>query len=134
MSKIPPQLRESLTRLLQTATTVTLRHFLPPFRPLEDFLARTEHFVERFLEVGGALSELLPHLRNILLKALFYLLSEELLESSVAQAFGVFGGMVGDDIRDEGPSQPLGALIWIFRKKGIEGTPCSSIPSGRRRS
>jgi hypothetical protein len=74
----------------------------PPFiRPLKDFLAGTEHFVECFLKVGGALRELLPYLCNILLEALLDLLAEELLECAVAKPFSVLRGMVGDDIGDE---------------------------------
>jgi hypothetical protein len=83
MSKIPPQLRQSLSALLQTATAFAFRH-LPGPQGLEDFLACRQHFVQRFLKVGGALREWLAHLRNILFEALFYLFSKELLERPVA--------------------------------------------------
>ena len=85
MSKIPPQLRQSLPALFETATAFAFRHFFPgPRPPLEDFLAAGQHFVECFLKVGGALGKLLSYLRNILFEALFDFLSKELLESSVA--------------------------------------------------
>lgn len=113
MSKIPPQLRESLPALLQTATAFTFRHPGPP-SPLKDFLAATQHFVERFLEVGRAFRELLSDLRNILFKALLDLLPKELLESSVAEAFGVLRRMIGDNVRDEGAGQALGALVGVL--------------------
>ena len=113
MSKIPPQLRQSLSALLQSATAFAFRH-LPGPRGLEDFLAGTQHFVQCFLKVGGALRQLLSYLRNILFEALFYLLAKELLERSVTETFRVFGRMVGDDVRNEGASEPLGTLIWIF--------------------
>jgi hypothetical protein len=98
MSKIPPQLRQSFAGLLQTATAIALRHFEPPLQSLEDFLAGREHFVQRFLEICGALGEWLPHLSNILFEALFYLLSEELFESSIAESFGVLGRVISDDV------------------------------------
>jgi hypothetical protein len=69
----------------------------------------------------------LSHLRNILLKALLDLLSEELLQSSVAQPFGVFGWVVGDDVRDEGAREPLGPLIGIFGEEGIERTTRATV-------
>ena len=119
MSKIPPQLRQSFAGLLQTATAFALRHFEPPLQTLENFLAGREHFVQRFLEICGALGEGLPHLSNILFEALFYLLSEELFESSIAEAFGVLGGMIGDDVRDERAGESLGALIGVLGEKGI---------------
>src|SRR6476646_666314 len=104
MSKIPPQVA------LRSASDRD-RVRSPPFNrtpeSLEDFLAGTQHFVQCFLEVGGALGELLSHLRNILLEALFYLLSKELLESPVAEPLGVLGRMVGDDVGDESARQPL---------------------------
>ena len=101
MSKIPPQLRQSVPGLPQTATAFALRHFEPPLQTLENFLAGREHFVQRFLEICGALGEGLPHLSNILFEALFYLLSKELLERPVAETLRVLGGMVGDDVRDQ---------------------------------
>jgi len=113
MSKIPPQLRQSVSALLQTATALAFRHYPDP-QPLEDFLAGTQHFVQCFLKVGGALCKLLPYLRNILFETLFYLLSKELLESSVAEALRVLGGVVGDDVRDEGTRKSLGALVRIL--------------------
>jgi hypothetical protein len=64
----------------------------------------------------------LSHLRNILFKALLDLFSEKLLQCSVAKTFGVFGGMVGNDVRDEGASEPLGALIGVFGEERIERT------------
>jgi hypothetical protein len=96
MSKIPPQLRQSLSRLFQTAAAFTFRHY--DLGPLEDFLARAQHFVECFLKIRRTLGELLAYLRNILFEALFYLLTKELLESAVAESFSVFRGMVGDDV------------------------------------
>jgi hypothetical protein len=88
---------------LRSASDRDRVHF-PPFNrtpeSLEDFLAGTQHFVQCFLEVGRALGQLLSHLRNILLEALFYLLSKELFQSSIAQAFSVLGGMVGNDVGD----------------------------------
>ena len=103
MSKIPPQLRQSLSALLQIATAFAFRH-LPGPQGLEDFLACRQHFVQRFLKVSGALREWLANLRNILFEALFYLFSKELLERPVAETLGVLGGMVGDDVRDQGAS------------------------------
>jgi hypothetical protein len=89
---------------------------LPPFvRPLKDFLAGTEHFVECFLKVGGALRELLSYLCNILFEALLDLLAEKLLERSIAEPFSVLRGMVGDYVGDESSGKPLGALIWVLR-------------------
>jgi len=120
MSKIPPQFRQSFARLLQTATAFALRHFEPPLQTLENFLAGREHFVQRFLEICGALGEGLPHLSNILFEALFYLLSEELFESSIAETFGVLGGMVGDDVGDECACKSLRPLIGIFGEEWIE--------------
>jgi hypothetical protein len=114
MSKIPPQLSKPVPALLQTAAAFTFRHFVTTPRTLEDFLPCAQHLVQRFLEVRGALGELLSHLRNILFKALLDLFSEELLESSIAKPFGVLGGMVGDDVRDKGTREPLRALIGIF--------------------
>jgi hypothetical protein len=136
MSKIPPQLRQSVPGLPQTATAFALRHFEPPLQTLENFLAGREHFVQRFLEICGALGEGLAHLSNILFEALFYLLSEELFESSIAEAFGVLGGVIGDDVRDECAGKSLGALIGIFGEEGIERASGTAIArrrgSGRR--
>ena len=138
MSKIPPQLRQSVSGLLQTATAFALRHFEPPLQTLENFLAGREHFVQSFLEICGALGEGLSHLCNILFEALFYLLSEELFESSIAEAFGVLGGVIGDDVRDERAGEALGALIGIFGEEGIERASGTGITrrraGGRRRS
>lgn len=136
MSKIPPQLRQSFAGLLQTATAFALRHFEPPLQTLENFLAGREHFVQRFLEICGALGEGLPHLSNILFEALFYLLSEELFESSIAESFGVLGGVISDDVGDERASESLGALIGILGEEGIErasGTAIASRRDGTRR-
>jgi hypothetical protein len=119
MSKIPPQLRQSLSALLQTATAFAFRH-LPGPQGLEDFLACRQHFVQRFLKVSGALCEWLAYLRNILFEALFYLLSKELLERPVAESFRVLGGMVGDDIRDQSASEPLCALVGILGEKWVQ--------------
>ena len=135
MSKIPPQLRQPVPGLLQTATAFALRHFEPPLQTLENFLAGREHFVQRFLEICGALGKWLPHLSNILLEALFYLLSKELLESSVAETFGVFGRVVRDDVGHESAREPLGALVGILGEEGIErtsGTPVTGRRSGNR--
>jgi hypothetical protein len=132
MSKIPPQLRQSVPDLPQTATAFALRHFEPPLQTLENFLAGREYFVQRFLEICGALGEGLPHLSNILFEALFYLLSEELFQSSIAEAFGVLGGVIGDDVRDERAGESLGALIGILGEKGIERASGPGIASRRR--
>ena len=87
----------------------------PPFaRPLKDFLPCTEHFVECFLKVGGALRELLSYLCNILFEALLDLLAEELLERAVAKPFGVLRGMVGDYVGDESARQSLCALVGVL--------------------
>ena len=118
MSKIPPQLRQSLSILFQAATAFALRHYSDP-RTLEDFLAGTQHFIQCFLEVGRALRKLLPYLRNILFKALFYLLSKELFEGSVTKAFRVFGGVVSNDVGHERPRQPLGTLVGILGQEWI---------------
>ena len=126
MSKIPPQLRESLSALLQITTAFAFRH-LPGPRGLEDFLAGTQHFVQCFLKVRGTLGQLLSHLRNILFEALFYLLSKELLERPVAKSFRVFGGMVGDDVRNEGACEPLRALIRILGEKRVQRTSCPTV-------
>jgi hypothetical protein len=126
MSKIPPQLRQSLSALLQTATAFAFRH-LPGPQGLEDFLACRQHFVQRFLKVSGALREWLAHLRNILFEALFYLLSKELLERPVAETLRVLGGMVGDDVRDQGASEPLGALVGILGEKRIQRASSTTI-------
>jgi hypothetical protein len=136
MSKIPPQLRQSVPGLFQTATAFALRHFEPPLQTLENFLAGCEHFVQRFLEIRGALGEGLPHLSNILFEALFYLLSEELFESSIAEAFGVFGGVISDYVRDECAGESLGALIGVFGEERIErasGTAVAGRGDGSRR-
>jgi hypothetical protein len=122
MSKIPPQLREPFSSLLETAAAFTFRHFLAVLETLEDFFARTENFVQRFLEISRALGELLSHLRNILFEALFYLLSKELLKRSVSKTLSVFGGMVGDYVGDQRPREPFCALVRIFGKKRIQGT------------
>jgi hypothetical protein len=126
MSKIPPQLRQSLSALLQTATAFGFRH-LPGPQGLEDFLACRQHFVQRFLKVGSALREWLAHLRNILFEALFYLLSKELLERSVAESFRVLGGMVGDDVRDQSASEPLGALVGILGEERIQRASSTAV-------
>ena len=131
MSKIPPQLRQSLSILPQTATALALRHYSDP-RTLEDFLAGTQHFVQCFLEVGGALRKLLPYLRNILFKALFYLFAKELLEGSVTEPFGVFGRVVGDDVRHERPCQTLGALVRILGEEWIQWTTGAAVADRRR--
>src|SRR6266571_1194464 len=96
-------------------------------RALKDFLPATQHFVQRFLKIGGAFRKLLSHLRNILFEALFYLLSKELLESPVAETFGVLRRVIGDDVRDEGARQPLCSLIWILGQKGIYGATRAGI-------
>ena len=138
MSKIPPQLRQSLSALLQTATAFAFRH-LPGPQGLEDFLACRQHFVQRFLKVSGALREWLAYLRNILFEALFYLFPKELLERSVAEALSVLGGMVSDDVRDERARKTLGALVRILGQKGIERpadarfSASGGNASGRRR-
>ena len=126
MSKIPPQLRQSLSALLQTATAFAFRH-LPGPQGLEDFLACRQHFVQRFLKISGALREWLAYLRNILFEALFYLLSKELLERSVAESFRVLGWMVGDDVRDQSASEPLGALVGVLGEKRVQRTSSTSI-------
>ena len=126
MSKIPPQLRQSLSALLQTATAFAFRH-LPGPQGLEDFLACRQHFVQRFLKISGALREWLAYLRNILFEALFYLLSKELFERSVAETLRVLGGMVGDDVGDQSASESLGALVGILRKKRVQRTSSTSI-------
>jgi hypothetical protein len=131
MSKIPPQLRQSLSALLQTATAFAFRH-LPGPQGLEDFLACRQHFVQRFLKISGALREWLAYLRNILFEALFYLLSKELFECSVAETLRVFGGMVGDDIRDQGASESLRALVWILGEKRVQGASSAAITCRRR--
>lgn len=117
MSKIPPQLRQLFHALLQYPTAITLRHSAPL---LEYFLATAQDFVERFLEVGGALRELLPHLRNILFEALLYLFPEQLLEGAVAQPLGVFRGMIGDDVGDESPRQAFRPLVRILCEEWID--------------
>ena len=102
MSKIPPQLRQPVSALPESATAFAFRHFVRALRPLEsleDLLSARQDFVERILKIGRALGELLSYLRNILLKTLFYLVAKELFESSVTQTFRVFGRMVGDDVR-----------------------------------
>jgi hypothetical protein len=105
----------------------------PPFiRPLKDFLSRTEHFVQRFLKVRGALRELLSHLCNILFEALLDLLAEELLQSPVAKAFGMLRGMVGDNVGDKSAREPLRPLVRVLREKGIERPPGAAIARRRR--
>jgi hypothetical protein len=101
----------------------------PPFifRPLEDFLAGTQHFVQCFLEVGGALGELLSYLRNILFEALLDLLAKELLESSVAKPFCVLRRMVGDYVGDESAREPLCALIGVFGEERVERAPGATV-------
>jgi hypothetical protein len=126
MSKIPPQLRQSLSALLQTATAFAFRH-LPGPQGLEDFLACRQHFVQRFLKVSGALRELLAYLRNILFEALFYLLSKELLERAVAETLRVLGGMVGDDVRDQRASESLCALVGILGEKRVQRASSTSV-------
>jgi hypothetical protein len=133
MSKIPPQLRQSLLTLLQTAAAFAFRHLSTTSKPLEYFLAGTQHFVQRFLKVGRALRELLPYLRNILLEALFDLLPKELLESSVAKSFGVLRRMVGDDVGHERASESLRPLVRILGEKRVEGTSCATITRCGRR-
>src|SRR4029077_16959315 len=96
-------------------------------RGLEDFLAGTQHFVQCFLKVGGALGQLLSYLRNILFEALFYLLAKELLERSVAKTFRMLCRMVGDDVGNGGAGEPLGTLIRILGQKGVERTSRPTI-------
>ena len=131
MSKIPPQLRQSLSALLQTATAFAFRH-LPGPQGLEDFLACRQHFVQRFLKVSGALREWLAHLRNILFEALFYLFSKELLECPVAESLRVLGGMVGNDVRDQSASKPLGALVGVLGEKRVQRASSPAV-TGRGR-
>jgi hypothetical protein len=119
MSKIPPQLRQSLSALLETATALAFRH-LPGPQGLEDFLACRQHFVQRFLKVSGALREWLAYLRNILFEALFDLLPKELLERPVAESFRVLCGMVGDDVRDQSASEPLCPLVGVLGEKWVQ--------------
>jgi hypothetical protein len=113
MSKIPPQLRESVSRALQTTAAFTFRHFRLDL--LEDFLARTKHFVERFLKVRRAFRQLLANLRNILFEALFYLLPKELFQSAIAQALSVLCWVVSDDVGHESARKPFCALVRILR-------------------
>ena len=83
-------------------------------RPLEDFLARCQNFVQRFLKISGAFSKWLSNLGNILLEALFDFFSKELFERPVAQALRMLGRMVSHDVRDQSPRQSLRALIRIL--------------------
>ena len=131
MSKIPPQLRQSLSALLQTATAFAFRH-LPGPQGLEDFLACRQHFVQRFLKISSALCEWLAHLRNILFEALFYLFPEELLERPIAEALRMLGGMVGDDVRDQSACEPLGALVGILGEKRVQRASSTAITCRRR--
>jgi hypothetical protein len=123
MSKIPPQLRESVPSLPESATAFAFRHFLWALSPrvLENSLAGCQHFVERFLKISRALSKRLAYLRNILFKALFYLLSKELLESTVAKTLSVFGRMVRDDVRDQRAREALRPLVRILGEEWIYG-------------
>jgi len=132
MSKIPPQLREPVLALSQTATAFTLRHCYgpPPVRVLEDFFSAGQNFVERFLKIGRALGELLSDLRNILLKALFYLLAKELLESTIPQTLGVLCRVIGDDVRDQRASQSLRPLVRILGKEWIQRSARTRVPNG----
>jgi len=98
---------------------------------LEDFLSCRQHFVQRFLKVSRAFGKWLAYLRNILFKALFYLLSKELLQSTVSQTFGVFGRVVGDDVGYQGAGETLGALIRILREERIQRTTRTHIAGGR---
>jgi hypothetical protein len=75
---------------------------------------------------------LLAHLRNILFEALFYLFSKELLERPVAEALRVLGGMVGDDVRDQGASESLGALVGILGEKRVQRTSSTAVTRRRR--
>ena len=106
---------------------------LGPSRPvfLEDFLPCRQHFVQRFLKVSRAFGKWLAYLRNILFKALFYLLSKELFESTVSETFRVFGRMVGDDVRYQGAGETLGALIRILREERIQRTTRPRVAGGR---
>jgi len=124
MSKIPPQLRESVPCLSETPTAFAFRHFFWALAPrsLEDSLARCQHFVQRFLKVSGALGKWLAYLRNILLEALFYFLSKELLESAVPKTFRVLGRMVSDDVGDERAGESLCPLVRILGEERINGT------------
>lgn len=97
------------------------------YRPLKDFLTGTQHLVQCFLEVGGALGELLSYLRNILFEALFDLLAKELLEGSVAKPFRVLRRMVGDYVGDESAREPFCALIGVLREEWVEGTSGAPI-------
>ena len=130
MSKIPPQLRQSVAALVQASTAFTLRHFIRALRPresLKNLLSARQHFVQRILKIGRALGELLSYLRNILLKALFYLIPEELYESAVAQSVRVLRRMVGDDVRHERACKALGALAGILGKKRIDRAACPAL-------
>jgi hypothetical protein len=127
MSKIPPQLRQSLPALRQRATAFAFRHLV---RPLKDFLAGTQHFVQCFLEVGGALGQLLSYLRNILFEALLDFLAEELLQSSVAKPFCVLRRMVGNNVGDESAREPLCPLIGVLREERIERTSGAAVVGG----
>src|SRR2546423_98268 len=104
----------SRSRLCLSPRPRSLSAIYPGPRGLEDFLAGTKHFVECFLKIGCAFRKLLSYLRNILFKALFDLLSKELLESSVAKSFGVLRRMVRDDVGDQRPCQALRPLVRIL--------------------
>ena len=130
MSKIPPQLRQPVSALPESTTAFTFRHLIRALRPLEsleNLLPARQHFVQRFLKIRRALCELLSDLRNILLKALFYLLSKELLQGSVAQTFRVLGRMVGDDVRDKRSREALRTLVGVFGKKWIKRAPSACV-------
>jgi hypothetical protein len=121
MSKIPPQLRESVPALPESTTAFAFRHFFWALSAclLEDSFAGCQHFVERFLKVSRAFSKRLADLRNILFEALFYLLSKELFERTIPKTLGVFGRMVGDDVGDERACEALRPLIRILGEKRI---------------
>ena len=40
--------------------------------------------------------------------------AKKLLERPITQAFGVLGGMVGDDVRDKGACESFGALVRVL--------------------
>ena len=95
--------------------------------PLEDFLARSQHFVQRFLKISGPFGKWLSHLGNILFEALFDLLSKELLERAITKPLGMLCRMIGDDVGDKSPRQSFRALVRILGEKRVERATCPAV-------
>jgi hypothetical protein len=118
--------RDILTGLLLTSHLLRLTSYLSPSK---DLASTGEDLVQRLAEIRGGFRHLASDLFGVFLKALLYLVLEELLEVAVAQALLPFAWVVDHHIGDEGPGQTLGFERRILGKEGIGR---SSSCGGRR--